>query len=223
MENQHDKNTLLLDYTFVLDASGSMSSDSKEVLGELNQQLQTLKDKYAETRRPCRVSIVKFNTDYRMLRDNEPIETVALVEREEYIPGGMTALYDSFGISVAKADARVGFQVGTGEAEALVVVFTDGLENASREYSGQQVSSIFKDYQQRPGWEIILVGTDFTSLEDMAQRNMRRDKMRHYDQDEKRRAMANLRSSVRDYYTQEDREFNLDKEADLEEPNGPQN
>ena len=37
---------VLLDYTFVLDASGSMSADVPEVLSELNEQLLELKRKY---------------------------------------------------------------------------------------------------------------------------------------------------------------------------------
>ena len=51
----------------------------------------------------------------------------------------MTALYDAIGMSVKRADARVDFQVKRGDAEALVVVFTDGGENSSREFSGHSI------------------------------------------------------------------------------------
>ncbi len=215
MENQVDKRKVLLDYTFVLDASGSMAGDRKEVFGELNIQLQTLKDKFAETGRPCRVTIVKFNSEYFTLRDNEPIESLTLLDRNEYEPGGMTALYDAFGISVTRADARVGLKVRDGAAEAVVVVFTDGQENSSREHTRADVARIFKHYQELPGWDINLIGTDFTTIEEMAENHMRRDKMRHYEMHEKRRAMANLRGSIRDYYIGNQESLMLDKEEPL--------
>ena len=76
MENVNLKKDVLLDYTFVLDASGSMSREISEVLDELNRQLKELKLKFEETARPCRVTIVKFDTRYEVLRDQEAIEAV---------------------------------------------------------------------------------------------------------------------------------------------------
>ena len=84
MENVNLKKDVLLDYTFVLDASGSMSGEISEVLDELNRQLKELKLKFEETARPCRVTIVKFDTRYEVLRDQEAIEAVSLVTPEEY-------------------------------------------------------------------------------------------------------------------------------------------
>ena len=56
----------------------------------------------------------------------------------------MTALYDAIGMSVKRADARVDFQVRRGDAEPLVVVFTDGGENSSREFSGHAIQDLLK-------------------------------------------------------------------------------
>ena len=126
MKYETPKKDVLLDYTFVLDASGSMSGEISEVLDELNRQLKDLKVKWLDTSRPCRVTIVKFDTDYVVLRDHEYIQDVNLITEDEYYAGGMTSLYDAIGLSVKRADARIDFQVRRGNAEALVVVFTDG-------------------------------------------------------------------------------------------------
>lgn len=217
MKVQEKKENVLLDYTFVLDASGSMQHEISEVLAEANKQLTELKEKFKETGRPCRVTIVKFDTVYTVLRDNERIEKLELIKADEYFAGGMTALYDAFGLSVKRADARVNFKVRRGDAEALVVVFTDGGENASREFSADAVSQLFLDYQEREGWEIVLIGTDFTALQDMGRRNMMQSKMRSYGQHEKKRALRNLSLSVNDYYSGADRKFNLSKEAIIEQ------
>ena len=210
-QNVNLKKDVLLDYTFVLDASGSMSGEISEVLDELNRQLVELKEKYEQTERPCRVTIVKFDTRYEVLRDHEYIQDVSFITEDEYYAGGMTSLYDAIGLSVKRADARVDFQVRRGNAEALVVVFTDGGENSSREFSGSDIQSLMRDYQERHGWEIALIGTDMSAIMDMGRRNMRQDKMRHYRQNQKREAMYNLSQSVSEYYTGFDKEFNLNK------------
>ena len=44
-----------------------------------------------------------------------------------------------------------------------------------------------RDYQERDGWEIALIGTDMSAIMDMGRRNMRQDKMRHYRQNTKAR------------------------------------
>lgn len=211
------KNNVLLDYTFVLDASGSMSHDIDEVLCEVNQQLQDLKQKQEELGRPCRVTIVKFSSVYTVLRDNERIEKLKPLTKEEYNARGMTALYDAFGLSVKRADARVDFRVRRGDAEALVVVFTDGRENVSKEFDGPAVAKLFEEYQDREGWEIVLIGTDLGTMVDMEKHRMHRSKMRGYEQHEKKRALQNLSLSVSDYYSGVDKNFSLTKEAFIEQ------
>ena len=217
MKYEMPKKDVLLDYTFVLDASGSMSGEISEVLDELNRQLKDLKVKWLDTSRPCRVTIVKFDTDYVVLRDHEYIQDVNLITEDEYYAGGMTSLYDAIGLSVKRADARIDFQVRRGNAEALVVVFTDGGENSSREFRGSDIQSLLRDYQERDGWEIALIGTDMSAIMDMGRRNMRQDKMRHYRQNQKREAMYNLSQSVSEYYIGKDQLLNLKKNGWFDE------
>jgi len=205
------KKDVLLDYTFVVDASGSMSREVPEVLEELNGQLKELKLKYLETKRPCTVTIVKFDTRYEVLRDQIPVEEIELITNEEYYARGMTALYDAIGLAVKRADARVDFKLRRGEAEALVVVFTDGGENSSREFTGHDIQDLLSDYQEREGWEIALIGTDMNAIMDLGRRNMRRDRMRHYEQDQKVEALYSLGQSVSEYYTSKDAKLTLNK------------
>jgi uncharacterized protein YegL len=212
MKEQKLKKNVLLDYTFVLDASGSMSGEIAEVLDEVNRQIRELKSKYEESERPCRVTIVKFDTVYTVLRDSERIQNLQEITLEEYFAGGMTALYDAIGLAVKRADARVNFKVRRGDAEVLVVVFTDGGENASSEFTGHDIQALLKDYQEREGWDIALIGTDISAIHDMERRSMKRDMMRKYKSNEKRRALYNLSSSVSDYYSVSDSKFSLNKE-----------
>lgn len=213
MHNERQEKQRLLDYTFVLDASGSMARDIPEVRAELNAQLEALKMSFKENQRPCRVSIVRFDNTFEVLRDAEPIEKLSLVEHHEYRSGGLTALYDAIGVAVKRADARVGYEVKQKEAQALVVIFTDGHENASQEYGGSEIQSLIQEYQSLEGWEIAMVGTDINAIRDMGRRQMRAKSMRHYQAHQKKEAMSNITASVVDYYAEKDECFSLSKEA----------
>ena len=79
---------------------------------------------------------------------------------------------------------------------------------------GHAIKDLLKDYQEREGWEIALIGTDMSAIMDMSRRSMRQDKMRHYKQHQKREALYNLSQSVSEYYTGDDKSFTLDKKVD---------
>ena len=90
-----------------------------EVLDELNRQLVELKEKYEQTERPCRVTIVKFDTRYEVLRDQEFIQDIELITEENTMLRYDCALRRYWSL-VKRADARVDFKVKRGDAEALV-------------------------------------------------------------------------------------------------------
>ena len=200
---------VLLDYTFVLDASGSMSADVPEVLSELNEQLLELKQKYEETSRPCRITIVKFDTEYEVLRQDEPIENVAYISENEYYSRGMTALFDAIGISLSRTQARIDYKVDRGEAEALVVVYTDGGENASREFGAARLRRLIKEVQEKDGWSFALIGSDMSAIREMENLNMDRKMMMHHSPRQKRGSLAGVVKSVSDFYTEKEDSFTV--------------
>lgn len=208
---------VLLDYTFVLDASGSMSADVPEVLSELNEQLLELKQKYEETSRPCRITIVKFDTEYEVLRQDEPIESVAYISENEYYSRGMTALFDAIGISLSRTQARIDYKVDRGEAEALLVVYTDGGENASKEFGGARLRQLIQEVQDKDGWSFALIGSDMSAIREMERMNMDRKMMMHHSPRQKRGSMASVVKSVSDFYTEKEEAFNVACEMPVNE------
>ncbi len=215
MKTANDGKTTLLDYTFVLDASGSMSGDIAEVLEETNLQIRELKKLHEETKRPCQVTIVKFDSRYEVLRRAVRIENLQELTSSEYYAGGSTSLFDAFGTAIESADERVGHLVERQEAQALVMVFTDGGENSSQKFTAREVSALFQKFQEKEGWELALIGSDVQSIMDMQRVNLKSSKMRGYRQDEKRQAIRNASESVLHFYAEKDQFFMLDKNVDL--------
>src|SRR5258705_9896146 len=87
------------------------------------------------------------------IRKNEIMETVKPIASEEYRCGGWTPLYDAIGRGIGILDAIEG-KVG---AKAILVIMTDGQENASREFSHEKISALLKARQEQ-GWLVTFLG-----------------------------------------------------------------
>jgi Mg-chelatase subunit ChlD len=136
----------------VLDMSGSMQSVFEDALGAVNGYVQRAKqdrDLYE-----ARFSLVVFNSHaVETLRRDEIMETVKPLEREEYRCAGMTPLYDAVGRGVGILDEALGGKPG----KATLVVMTDGLENASREFNHGKITDLLRK-RQGAGWLVVFLG-----------------------------------------------------------------
>lgn len=131
----------------ILDRSGSMYSIRQEAVNHLNECLQTIKCAQKENEgQKHSVTIVTFNHKPQYLFLNSDPEFVNEITISDYIPEGMTALYDAVGSSVT-ALRKV---VQPGDC-VLVSIITDGYENASREYSLGNVKKLIEDTSAE-GW-----------------------------------------------------------------------
>ncbi len=137
--------------TLILDESGSMQACKGAALAGFNQYLATLKQEPAETR----FTLTLFNAGKTEMRYRAvPVSAVSDLDVETYRPQAGTPLYDAIGrtLSLARQEAPV-------EARRLCVILTDGMENASQEYSRKQVFDLIKEYQTQ-GWAFLYLGAD---------------------------------------------------------------
>jgi hypothetical protein len=85
---------------------------------------------------------------------------VALSERE-YFTRGSTALLDAVGKTINEAGSRLaGMPEGMRPGKVIFVITTDGLENASREFSYGQVKALITQQTEKYGWEFIFMGAN---------------------------------------------------------------
>src|SRR5207253_953347 len=76
----------------------------------------------------------------------------------DFEPRGTTPLYDAIGRSVTLAQGRACTPDGSNE-QPLVVVLTDGLENASHEYTHAQIFDLIKA-KESAGWIFTYLGAN---------------------------------------------------------------
>lgn len=106
-----------------------------------------------------RFSLTLFNTESRVVYTNEA-HADDLTE-DHYLPRGMTALVDATGDAIraleyALADAKK----KTVPKKIVFVVYTDGGENSSRRWTGEQLAQLIEHKRTHDGWEFVFLGAD---------------------------------------------------------------
>ena len=142
----------------VIDRSGSMGAIIDDAIGGLNTFIEGQKSLNSKTN----LTLVMFDSEYNVVYENEPIENVKDFDRNNYVPRGSTALLDAIGKSIALGRTR---KKDVGSKKVIFVVLTDGMENASIEYTLTQIKSMIKD-QKREGWEFLFLSADENSIND---------------------------------------------------------
>ena len=65
------------------------------------------------------------------------------------------------GKTILDVGRRLSLQpVGQRPGKVIFVITTDGLENASREFSYEKVKELIKHQQERHGWEFVFLGAN---------------------------------------------------------------
>lgn len=140
----------------ILDESGSMSTIQGVAVSGVNETLQTIQNAQREHPEMQQfVTLVSFNS----LRIHSPfflkeVDVEEPLNWTDYLPDGCTPLYDAIGISIQKLR-----EVVTDEDVVLVTIITDGLENASREYSGSMIRHLVCELKEK-GWVFAYIGTN---------------------------------------------------------------
>ena len=141
--------------SFLIDRSGSMSGLEGDVVGGFNAFVD------GQRKEPgvCRLTAVQFDGQnaYEVLRDAVEIDAVADLRLLEYQPRGRTPQFAALGNLIRAAEGRLA-TLGTAE-DQIVVVFTDGHENASRSWTRQALFDLV-EAKKREGWTFVFMGAN---------------------------------------------------------------
>jgi hypothetical protein len=142
----------------LLDRSGSMSSLWNEALNSVNAYVKKLADERVDTG----VTLATFDRDgeqfkFEVIRDRITPPTWKPVSSDDAHPRGLTPLNDAIGRIVALA--KVGCN-GVQYAKLALIIMTDGLENASHEFSHEAAKVLLDDCRAK-NWQVIFLGANF--------------------------------------------------------------
>jgi hypothetical protein len=106
------------------------------------------------------VTLYEFNTDVDLVYRDYPIEDAPELTDSNYTPGGRTALHDAIYTAVTETADRIG---GLDTAErpdnVIVVILTDGKENASETHQ-ERVREQVKYRRTEHDWEFLFIGAN---------------------------------------------------------------
>lgn len=151
----------LTEMVFVLDRSGSMRSLTADTIGGFNELIE----KQKKIEGDAYVTTVLFDHEYELLHDHVALGEVAPLTDKEYFARGSTALLDAVGRTINAVGARL---AATPEEErpahVVFVITTDGMENASREYTAKQVREMVEHQQQKYSWQFVFLGANMDAV-----------------------------------------------------------
>ena len=142
-------NNNLTEMIFIMDRSGSMRKLVSDTIGGYNSMIDKQRNEDGE----ASVTTVLFDDQYEILYDNVDIKKVAKLTNKEYCARGMTALLDAIGKTINQVAARHNNSVDSAvPAKTVVVIITDGMENASKEYKLPTVKSMIEKQKKQLTW-----------------------------------------------------------------------
>lgn len=167
----------MTELVFILDKSGSMAGLEKDTIGGFNGMLA----KQKAVKGDCKVTTVLFDNGYELLHDRIDIQAIQPMTDKDYQIGGSTALLDAIGRTIHKI---IKVQRQTAEPyranQVMFVIITDGEENASREYSAQNINVLIERQKREFGWEFVFLGANIDAVETAAQYGISEDRAVNY-------------------------------------------
>jgi hypothetical protein len=153
MDKKHQVHNLI-----ILDESGSMESIKKTIIQGFNEIVQTIKGIEKEfPEQEHFISLVSFNgLGQKLLHFIDPVNKLEQINDTRYKPDASTPLYDAMGFSINKLKQVLDHQT---DFNVLVTIFTDGAENASKEFAGNDIKNLIEKLKLNR-WTFTYIGAD---------------------------------------------------------------
>lgn len=140
---------------FLLDRSGSMQSIEEYVVQGFDEFIVEQRKEAGE----ATFTLVQFDGDDPddVVIDAKPLSLITSIAGR-FVPRGMTPLYDAIGLLLDRAEHRL-TRTGGDPADQLVVIMTDGMENASRECTPDGIFERIAELR-KAGWTFVFLGAN---------------------------------------------------------------
>lgn len=149
----------------LVDESGSMGSIYHQAFNGINTTIKAIQTD-AKNRPALNqvIDLITFDSEhYKIHMRNQPALKARTLTPDEYRPYAATPLLDAIGKSVTDLQGRV-----TDDDAVLVTIITDGLENASVEYTGASIKRLI-DMLTEKGWVFTFIGANQDAIHEASQ------------------------------------------------------
>ena len=152
----------LTELVFILDRSGSMCGLEADTIGGFNSMIEKQKKEAGD----ALVSTILFDHKTEVLHDRVEIRDIAPLTDKDYSVRGCTALLDAIGGAIRHIGNIHKYARPEDVPEhTLFIITTDGMENASRVYSSDEVKEMIERQKTKYGWEFLFLGANIDAVE----------------------------------------------------------
>ncbi len=192
----------ITELVFILDRSGSMAGLESDTIGGFNAMIEKQKKQEGE----CYVSTVLFDNVSEVLHDRVKLSEIKPMTDKDYTVRGCTALIDAIGGAIHHIGNVHKYARPEDVPEhTMFIITTDGIENASRRYTSEEVKAMIERQKEKYGWEFLFIGANIDAVETAAEYGIGADRAVNYNADSEgtsvvyssvARAVCNVRANA---------------------------
>lgn len=197
----------------ILDRTGSMQSIREDTIGGFNAFLHEQQAEPGE----ATLTLVQFDSQdpYEVIHHYQPIQGIPDLTSATYVPRASTPLLDALGRGINDLEKHI-TDLDQKPARIIMVIITDGQENASREFTHAQIKKMIAAKQQE-NWQFVFLSADLSAINDAARSGIKMSSSMAFDKTSQgsERAWSSASARIREYradisdsvdFSEEDRE-----------------
>lgn len=172
-----------------------MSSNRYETLNAVNAQIESIR-KHAinHPQREIQTSLCVFNTEVGTIYNHLSPSQLPLLTMNQYKPNGSTALLDAIGMRISNLERSIG-----SVDDVVMVIITDGEENASQSFNFAQVAGIISRLKLTERWTFSFLGADIDAWEMARNLNIEREEVLNFKKEKFFDTMCTVQENLSEY------------------------
>lgn len=170
----------LTELVMIIDRSGSMSGLEADTIGGFNSMIEKQKREEGE----AYVSVLLFDDRLEVLYDRVDIQKVEPMNDKQYYVRGCTALLDAVGSAIHHiGNVHKYAREEDLPEKTIFIITTDGMENASRQYTYDKVKHMIERQKECYHWEFMFLGANIDAVKEAGRFGINASRAVRYEHD----------------------------------------
>ena len=170
----------LTELVMILDRSGSMGGLESDTIGGFTGMIEKQRKEEGD----ALVSVVLFDDVSEVVYDRVPIAKVEPMTDKQYYVRGCTALLDAVGGAIHHiGNVHKYAREEDVPEKTIFIITTDGMENASRQYTYEKVRAMIERQKEKYNWEFLFLGANIDAVREAGRFGIQASRAVKYEHD----------------------------------------